>query len=592
LSAFAIIVHAQSDVRTTPISAPPGPTPFAGADTSVRSNPLRNAYFGDLHVHTSYSFDAYIMGTRTTPDDAYRFARGQPVDYKGGRFKLGRPLDFMAVTDHAENMGVAQEVAVPGSVFARSEPGRRILWAYSLGRKEGDKVFWDVEFEKDYFKYDPVQTSSAWQHEINAANSNYIPGKFTTFIGYEWSTMVDVVFHYHRNVIFSGDRAPLPFSAIDSKRPEDLWSYLEANRKRGIEALAIPHSPDFSNGLMYDWVDSRGKLIDKEYALRRMRNEPLSEIMQIKGQSETQPALSPNDEFAGFEVLSPGKIHGSYIREAYGRGLIIGVRTGANPYRFGVVGGSDLHSGLSDSEPGPYGYMQQLLTDGPPPAVLSTSGLTGVWAENNTRPSIYAALRRKETFATSGSRLTLRFFGGWRFNRSLLRSRDWVRSAYRGGVPMGSDLPSPGAFSRSPSFMVWAAKDPDGANLDRVQIIKIWLRNGTSHEKVFDVALSKGREVGRGGKFQSVGNTVDLKRGTYTNTIGATELKALWQDPQFDPSEAAVYYMRVMEIPTPRWSTLWAIRNGKPPPANVPAAEQQRGWSSPIWYSPGAGALG
>jgi hypothetical protein len=566
---------------------------LASAQTSsdVKRNPLRDAYFGDLHLHTSFSFDAYIMGTRITPDQAYRFARGDPVDYMGHRIQRPRPLDFMAVTDHAENLGVAEEIDDPESMFSRTESGQRIRWARTLGKAEGEKVFWDVEWQKDYKQLDPKRVASAWDREIQAANANYRPGKFTTFIGYEWSTMIDVRYHFHRNVIFKGDTAPLPFSAVDSKHPEDLWTYLEVNRKRGIDALAIPHTANLSNGLMYDWNDSHGHSMDGAYAARRGFNEPLSEISQIKGQSETHPLLSPNDEFANYEVRAAGNIHGSYIREAYGRGLVIKARTGVNPYQFGVVGGSDIHSGLSLSEAEPYGEMTLLMFDtiskGGFASQLATGNLTCVWAESNTRESIYAGLHRKETFATSGSRLKIRFFGGWNYPGDMFEKRSWLESAYAKGVPMGGDLPTRSNAANAPTFAVWAVKDPNGANLDRVQIIKVWEENGQPKEKVFDVAWSGNRRAdAKTGKLPPVGDTVDLKSGHFTNDIGDTELKAVWKDLEFNPHYLAAYYVRVLEIPTPRWSTLLALQHGLPLPEDVPATEEQRGWSSAIWYSP------
>jgi len=566
-------------------------------ERSIKENPNREAYYGDLHLHTSFSFDAYIFGSRITPDEAYRFARGEPVEYEGHSVQRRSPLDFLAVTDHSENIGVSRRIDDPSSAFARSETGKRVHWAYSIGAKEGAKVFMDVEFEKDYQQLDLGAAKSAWQAEIDAANRNYRPGKFTTFIAYEWSPMVEVRYHLHRNVIFKGDTAPFPFSAIDSKKPEDLWSYLESNRQRGIEALAVPHNPNLSNGLMYGWNDSEGRPIDEGYAQRRAYNEPLSEISQPKGQSETLPALSPNDEFAGFE--QPGTlnsaVHGGYVREAYGRGLVIAKDTGVNPFKFGVVGASDLHTGLSLSEAEPFGDMMKTMAvtyKGLFPEYSeygqATGSLTGVWAERNTRDSIYAALRRKETFATSGTRLKFRLFGGWQFPQDLFREGDWVKAAYTRGVPMGGDLPARPRKSEAPQFAVWALKDPVSGNLDRIQIVKVWLAGKDYGEQVFDVAYSDHRQPeANTGRVPPVGDTVDTRTATYSNTIGSTELHAIWRDPRFDPAVPAVYYLRVLEIPTPRWSTIQAIKAGGPLPSDVPASVQQRGWSSPIWYSPG-----
>lgn len=483
---------------------------------------------------------------------------------------------------------------------------------------------------------------------IKAANDNYRPGKFTTFIAYEWSSMPGGK-NLHRNVIFNADHAPAPFSADDSTQPEDLWSYLEGVRKQGIDVIAIPHNGNASGGLMYDWNMSDGRPIDEAYAQRRATNEPLTEIVQIKGQSDTLPTLSPNDEFANFEIYdhllypvttkSPGP--GSYVRDALGRGLVIQSKVGANPFRYGVVGASDIHNGLSNSDEsgfagGQFGIdsktmlprgdnakralgmlmpatggaevnralHQVMPTDGDgdgaptPPGKAgseanrisllerSSAGLTGVWAEENTRDSIFAALKRKETFATSGTRIRVRMFAGWGFDKALLGKRDWVRQAYASGVPMGADLPSKPGQATAPTFVLQAVKDADGANLDRIQIIKLWLNGATYDEKIFDVALAGDRKADPQRSAASVGDTVDLTTGKYENRIGAPTLSAVWQDPEFDSSKPAVYYARVLEIPTPRWSTLLAIKNQLPIPKEVPATIQERAWSSPIWYTP------
>jgi len=605
------------------------------------ATPLREAYYGDLHLHTGFSFDAYIMfSMKTTPEEAYRFARGEAVNFMGASVKRNEPLDFMAVTDHAENLGVAQELQNPASVLAKTDLGHRLnsndprAFAELVQLQQTGRAIPGVDLN--------AYGRSAWQAIIDAANRYYEPGKFSTLIGYEWTSHPDNQ-NLHRNVIFRGDTAPLPFTAVDSRRPEDLWTYLEANRKRGIEALAIPHNGNASNGLMYDWNDSDGRPIDQGYAMRRALNEPLSEISQAKGQSETHPLLSPSDEFAGFEVFdylfgnerTRSKIHGGYVREAYGRGLVIGERTGANPYRMGMVGGSDYHTGLSISSEadvaGSSNTIPQVMsaeeirvTLAPPgdhtaslPQILCQTGnLTGVWAEENTRGSIYDALKRKETFATSGTRVKFRFFGGWDYPRDLQSKSDWIRTAYARGVPMGGDLPAPSGKTAGsgkagkPRFAIWAIKDPNGANLDRVQVVKVWLKSGAKNdfkepakeeskvgrddepsrgyaEKVFDVAWSKGRTPDpRTGRVPAVGDTVNMETATYTNTIGATELAVVWEDPEFDATVPAVYYLRVLEIPTPRWSTVLAVRKHLPLSKDVTPSIQERGWSSPIWYSP------
>jgi hypothetical protein len=589
-------------------------TAAAAESPSAPAASQRQALFGDLHLHTTQSFDAYVMlGTRVTPDEAYRFAKGETVTVLGQPVRRAEPLDFLAVTDHSENMGVFNSLDDANSELSRSAIGQKV-------KKDGPKAFWDVIKLTMGGKSLPVSDTkpliaSAWQREIDAANHNYQPGKFTTFIAYEWSSMPSGKYNLHRNVIFSGDKAPLPFSSLDSNKPEDLWTYLESVRKAGYEALAIPHNANASNGLMYDWVDSYGRPIDEAYALRRAANEPLSEISQNKGQSETHPALSPNDEFANFEVFDHLLIGGtksdppgSYVRDAYGRGLTIEHKVGVNPYKFGVVGASDFHNGLSTSAENAYGgsiggidpkqpppedeLAKTYSGDGAPDQSLETilfasGNLTGVWAEENTRESIYAALRRKETFATSGTRLQLRFFGGWDYAPGLLKSSDWVRQAYAAGVPLGGDLPARPASSKAPSFIISALKDPNGANLDRAQVIKVWLDGEKYQEKIFDVALSDRRKVdAKTGRAPPLRNTVNLKTASYTNSVGATQFSTVWTDPEFNSSAAAVYYLRVIEIATPRWSTILAVRRHSALPATVPASVQERGWSSPIWYSP------
>jgi hypothetical protein len=480
---------------------------------------------------------------------------------------------------------------------------------------------------------------NAWDVEVKAANDNYEPGKFTTFIAYEWSAKVTdkqnpgstaPVGTIHRNVFFNSDHAPMPFSSNDSENPEDLWSYLEKTRAQGIDVIAIPHNGNLSGGMMYDWNDSYGRAIDETYAQRRALNEPLTEIVQNKGQSDTVPQLSPSDEFANFEIYDrlltsstfKSKPDGSYIRQAFGRGLVIQSKVGVNPFKYGVVGASDIHNGLSASDEdamasGPFGidphtmlptgdaakralgYIKTPVPTDPDANTtsggdkyidvlkFSSPGITGVWAEENTRNAIFAALKRRETFATSGTRIRVRMFAGWNFDSRMLNYGDWVGRAYAGGVPMGGDLPAKPASASAPRFILQAVKDPDGANLDRIQIIKIWLEGGDYKEKLFDVALSGNRRDNpKTGRAPRVGNTVNLKTGAYRNTIGAAVLTAIWQDPAFDPAKPAVYYARTLEIPTPRWSTLLAIRNRLPIPKDAAATIQERAWTSPIWYTP------
>lgn len=591
----------------------------ADLQSEIPLHPDREAYFGDLHLHTNYSFDAYFaFGAQIDPDGAYRFARGEPGRYMDEVVvRSTPPLDFLAVTDHSEWVGVMNTLEDANSSLSRS------ALAHGL-RSRNPETLRDLgEWPSTRFKDVPgvdadTISRSAWQRTIAAANRYYEPGKFTTFIAYEWSSMPNLR-HLHRNVIFRDDDAPAPFTAMDSIRPEDLWKFLENVRGKGYEALAIPHNSNVSNGLMFDWVDSDGRPIDQAYATQRAANEPLVEISQNKGQSETRISLSPNDEFSNFELLDylgqkeENKPGGSYVRDALGRGLSISQRTGgSNPYKYGFVGGSDFHNGLSDSAESAYAGtlgatdLSKKLpnlenwpverTDENRSAseeftnVLYRTGsgnLTGVWAEQNTRKSIYAALRRKETFATSGSRLRVRFFGSWNLAEDLFASHNWVREAYQNAVPMGADLPAPTPLRHAPVFALYAAKDPDGANLDRIQVIKVWQERGQHVERIYNAALSNARTVDpQTGRAPPVGSSVDLKNGTYTNTIGSRELTALWTDPHFDARVPAVYYLRVLEIPTPRWSTIAAIKRGQPLPKNLPATIQERAWSSPIWYTP------
>jgi hypothetical protein len=612
------------------------PAPTDQAPPSAASPPWRRrAFFGELHLHTVMSLDAWTFGTKVTPDQAYKFARGETVMVPASQVaaeqgikasgdvpaKRAWPLDFTAVTDHSEYLGGMHQLDDPHSAFSQTATGQQLR---SMGRAAFLVLAGEGRQRNPQLRNDlaaAAAASNGWSIEIKAANANYEPGKFTTFVAYEWTASPGMGIHMHRNVIFDADHAPAPFTAVDSNKPEDLWKYLESVRRRGIDVLAIPHNSNLSDGHDFDWNMSNGRPIDQAYALERALNEPLVEIAQTKGTSDTTPELSPEDEFANFEIMdrlykgetSPTQ-HGSYVREAYGRGLIIQSKVGANPFKMGVVGASDIHNGLSTSDADAYAGRisgldpntmlprgraaeRALGMGGPPgfrpngqrendPLQFASASITGVWADENTRASIFAALKRKETFATSGTRIRLRMFGGWDFDPTMLRSADWVRQAYAQGAPMGSDLPARPAAAKAPTFVLEAMKDPDGANLDRIQIIKVWLDGGAYKERVFDVALSGGRTDDASGHAPAVGNTVNLKTGAYTNTIGAPILTAVWRDPTFDPKTPAVYYARALEIPTARWTTWLAIRNGLPPPARAPATIQQRAWSSPIWFTP------
>jgi hypothetical protein len=527
------------------------------------------------------------------------------------------PLDFLAVTDHAEYLGALPMTADPSSPLSKTE------WANvnSDDPKVSNEAY--TRLVGAYFATgkpiaamnDPAYIKSAWQQIIDAADKNYEPGKFTTFIGFEWTSAPIAEHKYpqnlHRCVIFRGDKVPaVPYSIFDSSDPEQLWNYLENARKTGDDVIAIPHNGNASNGLMFDTKTLTGKPITRDYAERRMANEPLVEIAQGKGQSETHPLLSPNDEFARYElwetlVGSSAPAHfktGSYVRQAYGVGQELQEKIGANPFKYGIEAATDFHSGISSTEednyPGSHGNQDNdpkvVLSpsvekgfSGEPPIGVGVEGLTGAWAEENTRESIFGAFKRKETFGTSGNRIKVRFFGSWNYPADLTKQSNWVKAAYDGGVPMGSDLPAGPSRVKGPAFAVWALKDPQTGNLDRIQIVKVWTKNGHSHEKIFDVAWSGDRKPDpTTGKVPAVGNTVDLKTATYTNTIGATELAGVWQDPEFDPQSYATYYARVLEIPTPRWSTIWAVKYNLPLNDKMGNTIQERAWTSPIWYTP------
>jgi hypothetical protein len=603
--------------------------PVAAQDTPAEQ---RRVFFGELHLHTSLSLDAWTYGTKLLPEDAYRFGRGDTVmvpatqvareqgitGAKEVAAKRAWPLDFMAVTDHSELVGTMLPLEDPNSEFSNSEAGKKILADPPLAHRLYVAERRGRAPVPEQMK-DAGRMRDAWERTVKAANDFYAPGKFTTFIGYEWSALTDGK-NLHRNVIFNSSRVPPPFDAGQSQRPEDLWTYLESARKQGVDALAIPHNGNASGGLMFDWNTSDGRPIDEAYALRRAANEPLAEIVQIKGQSDTLPVLSPNDEFANFEIfdklLGPagtkGTPPGSYIRDAFGRGLVIQSRTGANPFKYGLVGSSDIHNALSTSaenasaggqfgiDPNTMlpqgefakkalGMQKDSASEAQRISVLERSGggLAGVWAEQNTRESIFAALKRKETFATSGTRIRVRMFAGWDFQRDLLQSKEWVTHAYARGVHMGADLPVRPANKRAPTFAIEAMRDPDGANLDRIQVIKVWLDGQTYRERIFDAAASDARKIDAATRrAQPLASTVDLHTGAYQNSVGAPVLSVVWKDPEFDPKQAAVYYARVLEIATPRWSTLLAIKNQLPLPKDVPATIQERAWSSPIWYTP------
>ncbi len=573
----------------------------------------RNVFFGDLHIHTSFSYDAYINGVRTLPEDAYRFMKGGTIEHgMGFPIKLSRPLDFGAVTDHGEYLGVPRFLDRDNSgenqlrsVMESGNPLRITFnFLYTIFTTMGSAE----QREKNFGAEGMGDVSRrAWQRIIDAAERNNEPGRFTAFIGYEWTSMPNAD-NLHRNVIYKTSSVPdFPFTSRDSDNPEDLWSALDEQRKQGMQMFAIPHNGNVSNGRMYRSVSFEGEPLSPDYAKKRMFNEPISEIMQVKGASETHPILSVDDEFADFEIYdqrlsSDGSFSepkGSYARDALRTGLELSHSEGFNPYKFGVIGSTDSHNSSSPIEESSYHGKLPLIdgTAGLRQGVTlllpkkenrggrwSAMGLAGVWAEENTRASLYDAMRRKETYATSGPRITVRFFAGWDYDDTLLQRTDAIEQAYMGGVPMGGTLTTPKSpGKRSPVFVLWAAKDPQGANLDRVQIIKGWVDStGHSHEKIYNIAASDKRTVDAvTGKLPAVGNTVDISNASYANSIGDAQLATLWRDPDFNPDLETFYYARVLEIPTPRYSTFDAIVLGIVPPE--PSTIQERAISSAIW---------
>ncbi|MGB0132247.1 DUF3604 domain-containing protein [Dokdonella sp.] len=571
----------------------------------------RNAYFGQTHQHTSWSLDAYLMGNTTTgPAQAYEYSMGETIKHPAGyNVKIKTPLDFQGVTDHSEYVGVMRLANDPSSAISKLPIAEKLrvtkdnpmvkVFQWMAGSLADGKPIESL--------LSPEIIESVWQNNTKIADKYNKPGKFTTFCSYEWTSMPQNQ-NMHRNVFFKScnDLPKAPFSAIDSDHPEDLWNWMDSQRKNGTELLAISHNANLSNGLMFPLeLDSKGKPIDAAWAQDRMRNEPLTEMKQVKGTSETTPALSPNDEFAGFELMnyligldnSFSKPNGSYIRQAFQNGLAMQDTHGYNPYKMGVVGAGDSHNTATaysqsdyfgdhgDIDPTPEVRLSGKVVSGMTVIETGTSGLGGVWAEENTRESIFDAMQRREVFATSGVRLKIRMFGGFGYDKDMMSKSDWVKNAYAGGVPMGGDLT--GAKGKAPTFVVWALKDPVDGNLDRIQIIKGWTRDGQIFEKIYDVAWSGDRKLDPvTGKLPAIGNTVDISKATYTNDIGSVELKAMWTDPDFDASQNAFYYARALQIPTPRWSTFDALKLGVLPPGNVPATIQERAWGTPIWYTP------
>jgi uncharacterized protein DUF3604 len=589
-------------------------------------NPERNAYFGETHLHTSWSVDAWVMGNRLTgPADALKYAQGQTIKHPMGfDIKIDTPLDFMGVTDHSEYVGITREANTPGSYVSKLPEAQPMIMKDPNSSAEQNQVFsylLKLAASPPVKAFmDPKVTSTVWKSNVKIADENNHPGKFTAFCSYEWTSMPGQR-NLHRNIFFRAcDKVPdYPFSALDSKRPTDLWNWMDVQRKAGNELLAISHNANVSDGWMYpiDVDNTTGRPIDAAWAAARDRNERLIEIKQGKGQSETHPLLSPTDEFANYELFQAilgqpanvGRIDhitGSFARQALKDGIAMQDVRGYNPYKLGMAGGSDAHNSASpyrqdnffglhgDADAAVERRFAGVLIGGTMDVRLENpGGLTGVWAEENTRASIWDAMYRKETFGVSGPHIKVRFFGGWGFNNDIVNASDWVKQSYAGGVPMGADLsPMPtGGKGTAPTFVLWAVKDPTSANLDRIQIIKGWTQNGQSFEKIYDVAWSGERQPGKWTRrVPAIQSTVDIEKATYTNSVGSVELKGAWSDPEFDASLHAFYYARVLEIPTPRWTLIQSVKSGLPPPDVVPLTGQERAWTSPIWYTPSAEA--
>ena len=596
-------------------------SPYAGRNFATV--PL----WGDSHLHTSNSFDAGAFGNRLTPEDAYRFARGEEIASSTGiRVKLSRPLDWLVVSDHSDNMGFFPDL-LSGAPHLLSDPTGKD-WYDRIMSGDGPGVAYEMiglfangNFPESLTYWPDLEPfKSTWQRIVGAAEDYNDPGRFTAFIGFEWTSLITGN-NMHRVVIYRDDASKAlqippyttypPYGSIN---PRDLWTWLgDYEDRTGGDILALAHNGNLANGIMFP-IDAQydGRALDREYVTQRIRWEPLYEITQIKGDGETHPYLSPEDEFADYETWDIGNLDtvptvktddmlaGEYAREALKRGLELEARLGTNPYKFGFVGSTDSHTGLataeednffgkhSGAEPDP-GRMEHPFLQNDKGTIMGwgmvSSGLAAVWAEENTREALFDAMERKEVYGTTGSRMFVRFFGGWDYTDEDMNNRNPAFAGYDKGVPMGGDLTGPGD-GEAPTFMVYALRDPIGGNLDRIQIIKGWLDSDGTHEQVYDVAWSGDRTPGGDGRLPPVGNTVDASTANFTNTIGAPELGTVWTDPDFDPGVTAFYYARVIEIPTPRWSTIEAFRFGIPIPDGAPVSTQERAYTSPIWYTP------
>ena len=576
----------------------------------ITSNPLKNAYFGETHVHTSSSMDAFIGGNRLTPEDAYRFALGEEVIANGSPHKLKRPLDFCAISDHAEYLGETYTLMNPGS------PGYDDPVATQMREADNyeDAMALFVKYvitpartggssHPDFYQGES-STMSGWHKNFNATEKYNQPGKFTTLHAFEWTSAPNAG-NLHRNIIFRDTVVPkIPFSANDSRDPQKLWAWMQLQIDLGSTLLAIPHNSNGSKGMMFPEVDMDGNPIGKAYAEIRQKMEPLIEMMQIKGNSEVHPQFWPNDEFADFEMAYSIQDYSgrkfekrNYVRYGLERGLKYEEDLGVNPFKYGFVGGTDSHNGTPSNVEednygvGSHGYADQTaenrtkqVIDGWATAYdINPGALTGVWAESNTRGAIWDAMKNKETFATSGPRMKVRLFGGYNF-KDTYTDESFVEDGYAKGVPMGGNLPK--AQDNIPKFIVWAIKDPIGPGLDRIQIIKGWVHNGEMKEKVYNVAVSDNRKIKADGSVEASDAKVNLNTGAFDKDKGSTQLMTVWKDPDFDASHRAFYYARVLQLPTARWNLYDEIREGVEFPDRVPKTIIERAWSSPIWHIP------
>ena len=598
------------------------------ARTATNVTFAEGVYWGDTHLHTSYSTDAGMMGNTLGPEEAYRFARGEEVlSAAGMRTRLIRPLDFLVVADHAENLGLAPMIAEDNPDLLKNKWGREVYDMVKAGDGRGAFQKWindAVTANKDPID-NPKMTRTVWEREIGFADRYNDPGIFTAFIGFEWTSIAtqETPGNLHRVVIFKddGDKAGqvVPFTTVDSNDPEKLWDYLAGyEEKTGGSVLAIAHNGNVSNGQMFPVERMNGEPIDRSYAETRSRWEPLYEVTQMKGDGEAHPFLSPDDEFADYGTWDKGDIAGLkpkqdwMLQYEYGRtALQVGMqqeqKLGANPYKFGMIGSTDAHTSLATTreennwsktptmEPSPDRWEHVVIASLSGDDTLTTysydtlaSGLAGVWARENTREALFEAMQKKETYASTGTRIIVRFFGGWDYGENDVYKPDAVSIGYDKGVPMGGDLPAMPDGKQAPVFMVGALKDQWSGNLDRVQIVKGWVdESGDRHERIYDVAVSDGREINSDGRCTTpVGNTVDEANASYLNSIGDAELRAVWTDPDFNPAHAATYYARVLEIPTPTWQAYDSKFFEISMPEEVPLSHQERAYTSPIWYTP------